>query len=259
MNWQPVDCHAHSTWSDGALTIDQVVERAAALGVTPSVTDHVSRDVQRSIQSVDEVARYLDVLDAFDISQLRRGGEFCWHDALWRELPPDMVAKFTHRVGSLHAVRLPDGQWVHAFSRKLPDGLSVAHYMQAHLATLEDFARHMPVDVLAHPTLVTLPYRTLGVDELWTEEHETRMVDALFTAGIAFEISSRYPPHERLVRRAVDRGVRISLGSDGHTAQQVADITRQLELARSLGVADDALYDPLRHGSRTGNPLIPRV
>ena len=35
MNWQPVDCHAHSTFSDGALTIAQVVERAAALGVQP--------------------------------------------------------------------------------------------------------------------------------------------------------------------------------------------------------------------------------
>ena len=96
MNWQPVDCHAHSTWSDGALTIDQIVERAAALGVRPSVTDHVSRDVQRSIQSVDDVVRYLDALEAFDVL---RGAEFCWHDALWRELPSNIVARFTHRVG----------------------------------------------------------------------------------------------------------------------------------------------------------------
>jgi len=253
MNWQPVDCHAHSTWSDGALTIDQIVERAAALGVRPSVTDHVSRDVQRSIQSVDDVVRYLDALEAFDVL---RGAEFCWHDALWRELPSNIVARFTHRVGSLHAVKLSNGQWVHAFSRKLPDGLTAAAYMEAHLATLKEFARQMPVDVLAHPTLVTLPYRTLGTDELWIEQHEEQMVDALFAAGIAFEISSRYPPHARLVRRAVERGVRISLGSDGHTAEQVADIRRPLALARSLGVPDDALYDPVRHGSRTGNPSL---
>jgi histidinol phosphatase-like PHP family hydrolase len=255
MNWQPVDCHAHSIWSDGALTIDQIVERAVVLGVQPSVTDHVSRDVQRSIQSVDDVVRYLDALEAFDVL---RGAEFCWHDGLWRELPPEIVARFTHRVGSLHAIRLPDGQWVHAFSRKLPDGLTPASYMEAHLATLQDFAREMPVDVLAHPTLVTLPYRALDTDELWTDEHEAAMVDALFAGGIAFEISSRYPPHERLVRRAVDRGVRISLGSDGHTAEQVADIRRPLALARSLGVPDEALYDPRRHGSRTGNRSVQR-
>src|SRR5262249_28165403 len=90
------------------------------------------------------------------------------------------------------------------------------------------------------------------VDELWTEERETRLVNALFDAGICFEISNRYPPHERLVKRAVDRGVRISLGSDGHTREQVADIKRPLATARSLGVRDEDLYDPRRHGSKTG-------
>ncbi|HEY4216340.1 MAG TPA: hypothetical protein VGM67_04345 [Gemmatimonadaceae bacterium] len=254
MNWQPVDCHAHSTWSDGALPVAGVVERAAALGVRPSVSDHISRDVQRSITSVDQIVHYLDELDRFDVL---RGGEFCWHDSLWRELPPALVSRFTHRVGSLHAIRLPSGQWVHAFSRALPDGLTVDAYMAAHLATLEEFAQRMPVDVLAHPTLVTFAFRGVHPDELWTEEHEARMVDALFAAGIAFEISSRYPPHERLVRRAVERGVRISLGSDGHTFEQVANVTRPLALARSLGVADDALYDPSRHGSRTGNSTVP--
>lgn len=252
MNWQPVDCHAHSKFSDGALTVSQVVERAAALGVQPTVSDHISRDVQRAIKSVDEVVVYLDALDEYDVL---RGGEFCWHDALWRELPPDVVARFTHRVGSLHAVRLPNGDWVHAFSRTVPDGLTIGAYMDAHLATLEEFARDMPVDILAHPTLVALPFRTADTDALWSDEREDRMVDALYAAGIAFEISSRYAPHERLVRKAVERGLRISLGSDGHTLEQVANIARPLALSRTLGVADEELYDPRRHGSRTGARL----
>jgi histidinol phosphatase-like PHP family hydrolase len=123
--------------------------------------------------------------------------------------------------------------------------------MDAHTQTLERLARDMPVDVLAHPTLVTMPFRNADVDVLWSDERETRVVDALFDAGIAFEISSRYPPHERIVRRAVERGVRISLGSDGHTRDQVANIARPLALARQLGVADVDLYDPTRHGSKT--------
>ena len=248
MNWQPVDCHAHSIFSDGALTITEVVERAAALGVRPSVSDHISRDVSRSISSIHDVHVYLDALDAVDVL---RGGEFCWHDALWRELPADVVRRFTHRIGSLHAIQLPDGRLIHAFTRELPAGLDVQTYMDAHITTLEKFAAEMPVDILAHPTLVALPYRGLDVDELWSDERETRMVSALFNAGIAFEISTRYPPHERLVRRAVDRGVRLSLGSDGHTLEQVANVQRPLAVARSLGVADSALYDPSAHGSRT--------
>ena len=50
----------------------------------------------------------------------------------------------------------------------------------------------------------------------------------------------------------VDGGVRIALGSDGHSREQVANITVPLATARRLGVRDEELYDPDRHGSRTG-------
>jgi histidinol phosphatase-like PHP family hydrolase len=54
------------------------------------------------------------------------------------------------------------------------------------------------------------------------------------------------------VHRATDAGVRLSLGSDGHSRAQVADVALPLALARSVGVPDVELYDPQRHGSRTG-------
>jgi len=247
MSWQPVDCHAHTIFSDGALTIEQVVERAASLNVVPSVADHISHDVARAVDSVEAAQAYLTALEEHDVL---RGGEFCWHDSLWRELPEDLVARFTHRLGSLHAIRLSNGDLVHAFSKRQP-AISVDDYMWAHLESLETLAREMPVDILAHPTLVTLPFRQRPIDELWTEEREERIVDALFDAGIAFEISNRYPPHERLVKRAIDRGVRISLGSDGHTAEQVADLAAPLAMARRLGAREHDIYDPRRHGSRT--------
>jgi histidinol phosphatase-like PHP family hydrolase len=140
---------------------------------------------------------------------------------------------------------------VHAFSRRLPDGLAADTYMDAHIANLERFAREMPVDILAHPTLIPIPLRSRA-EELWTEAREERMVRALATAGIAFELSNRYRPHERLVRRAHAEGVRFAIGSDGHTREQVADVEFPLTLARRIGVADSTLYDPAVHGSRTG-------
>lgn len=241
MAWVPVDCHAHSTMSDGELDVPTLIERVRGRGVRPSVSDHISRDVAGAVDSVDAVRDYLDELERHDIA---RGGEFCWHDALWRELPDDLVARFTHRLGSLHAVFLDDGSLVHAFSRRYPPSLSHEAYMAAHLANAERMAATMPVDILAHPTLVTLSLRLVPPEDLWTEEHEERLVEALFAAGIAFEISARYRPHERLVRRAVDRGVRISLGSDGHAADQVGDLTFPLALARHCGVRDEDLFDP---------------
>src|SRR6185436_7247638 len=113
MTWQPVDCHAHSTFSDGALTVAEVIERAAVLGVRPSLSDHISRAAPHAMNAVADVRKYLDALDGVEILP---AGEFCWHDDLWRELPDDVVRRFTHRLGSLHAVRMPDGQLVRAFS-----------------------------------------------------------------------------------------------------------------------------------------------
>lgn len=248
MTWLPLDCHAHTTMSDGALDVDELVEVVRSRGARPSVADHISRDVSTTIDSLEAVAGYLDVLERHEVA---RGGEFCWHDNLWRELPPELTRRFTHLIGSLHAIVLDGGATVHAF-RAYPPALAPDDYMDAHLANLERFAREMPVDILAHPTLLPFALRRMPLEELWTEEREERAVEALARAGIAFEISNRYRPHERFVRRAVDHGLRLSLGSDGHGVEQVGDVQMPLALARALGVRDEDLYDPLIHGSRLG-------
>ena len=246
--WQPLDCHAHTTLSDGSLAPAALVTAVRARGARPSIADHISRDVISAVRTVAEVDAYLTEIEALPVA---RGGEFCWHDALWRELPPQLVGRFTHRLGSLHAIHLPDGGLVHMFQRGFPAGLTVDAYMDAHVADLELFAAEMPVDILSHPTLLPLSLRRLPLEELWTEEREERAVEALYRAGIAFEISNRYRPHERFVRRAAERGVRISLGSDGHTPDQVGDLAFPLDLARRVGVRDEDLYDPAVHGSKT--------
>jgi putative hydrolase len=246
--WQPVDCHAHTTFSDGQLSVDELIAVAHSRLVRPSITDHISSYMESAIRTVDATRVYLDALDHYDVL---RGGEFCWHDTLWRELPDDLVRRFTHRVGSLHGIWMPDDTLVYAFSRRFPD-VTPDEYMEAHVANLERFASEMPVDILAHPTLLPITLRRIPLEELWTEPREERAVNALAAAGIAFEISNRYRPHERFVRRAASSGVRISLGSDGHTEEQIADLAYPLTLARSIGVRDEDLYDPVRHGSRTG-------
>ena len=250
MSWQPVDCHAHSTMSDGALTVQEIVERGQSLGVRPSVSDHISRDVAVGPRDVAAIGAYLDELERHPVL---RGGEFCWHDSLWRELPAELATRFTHRIGSLHAIILADGRVLHSFSRRFPEELSPAHYMDAYVDNLERLACEMPVDVLAHPTLLPLTLRDRAPEDVWTEAHEDRAVDALRRGGIALEVSARYRPHERLIRRAAAAGVRISLGSDGHSAEQVADVAWPLALTRSLGIRDEELYDPCAHGSRTGH------
>lgn len=247
-NWTPIDCHAHTTMSDGELTVPELIDVVRARGVRPSVADHLSSDVSLAIKSVDGVRRYLDELELYDVA---RAGEFCWHDPLWRELPDELVARFSHRIGSLHAVHIPGLERpMSMFHRTLPDELTLESYMEYHLDDIERLAAEMPVDILAHPTLVPIPLRNLPVDELWTDSREERLVEALFDAGIAFEISNRYRPHERLVKRAHKRGVQLSLGSDGHTRAQVGDLAFPLEMAKRVGAEEGALFDPFVHGTR---------
>jgi histidinol phosphatase-like PHP family hydrolase len=172
MTWQPVDCHAHSTHSDGALSVADVVEKARTLGVRPSVTDHISHDAPTTVDSPRAVARYLDDLEEYDVL---RSGEFCWHDTLWRELPPETVRRFSHRVGSLHSIRLASGDYFRVFHRELPAGLTPEAYVEAHVSSLEALAAEMPIDVFAHPTLISPSLRHLDPHEFWSEAHEDRL------------------------------------------------------------------------------------
>ena len=102
-------------------------------------------------------------------------------------------------------------------------------YMDAHVANLERFAREMPVDILAHPTLlppVTSPIAARGA--LDRGARGARRPRSCRGRNRVRDLESL--PAARTVRsaRAVDRGVRISLGSDGHTDAQVADIALPL-------------------------------
>jgi len=247
--WRPTDCHAHTRHSDGKLTVAELVARANELGVRPSVSDHISCAVAKGVRSVVAVNAYLDDIARYPVLS---AGEFCWHDTLWRDMPAETARRFTHRLGSLHAVQLPDGGYVRAFTKQLPAGLTSSAYMEAHVASLERLAAEMPVDILAHPAITPPAIQHIELEERWTEQLEERAVRALARAGIVFELSNRYPVHERLVRRVHAAGIRFSLGSDGHTREQVADIKGPLALARRVGVRDEDLYDPERHGSRTG-------
>jgi histidinol phosphatase-like PHP family hydrolase len=246
--WQPLDCHAHTTMSDGALSVAELEAVVRARGARPSVADHVSRDVNSAVKTREAFAAYTTELERHP--GVMRGAEFCWHDSLWRELTHGDVAHLTHTLGSLHAVHLPDGDTLHAFARRWPEGLTADAYMDAHVADLERLCREMPVDIHSHPTLLPLHLRERPLEELWTEEREERAVEALEAAGIAFEISNRYRVHQRFVQRAFDGGVRLSLGSDGHGREQVGDVAWPLAVARYVGARDGDLYDPAVHGSR---------
>ena len=73
----------------------------------------------------------------------------------------DLVRRFTHRIGSLHAIRLPDGR-SSTPSRGDPRRADRRRVHGGARRYLERFAREMPVDILAHPTLAAVPLRRIA-------------------------------------------------------------------------------------------------
>jgi histidinol phosphatase-like PHP family hydrolase len=64
---------------------------------------------------------------------------------------------------------------------------------------------------------------------------------------VALEISNRYRlPHDRLLRKAKQAGIRFALGSDGHNHKQVARLDWAVETANRLGITDAELFVPER-------------
>ncbi|HEX2091132.1 MAG TPA: hypothetical protein VHG28_01975 [Longimicrobiaceae bacterium] len=243
------DLHAHTTMSDGDLPLERVVEVARERGVQIGIADHVSaRNVDRFVATEERVRAYLDALDGAPVF---RSAEFCWCDDLWRSLPGEVMERFDYRIGSNHGFWLPDRSMGSPWWQRLP-GLwnqRPQELMEVMVRNLCDMVRTMPIEIAAHSTLTPPALLALEGDihAWWTEEREDRYVEALAESGVALEISNRYRlPHDRLLRKAREAGVRFSLGSDGHTEAQVARLEWATGAARRVGVADADLFVPER-------------
>lgn len=243
------DLHVHTTMSDGELSLEEVVALAEERGVAVGIADHVSsRNTSRFVSTGERLDRYLDALDGAPVF---RAAELCWCDPFGTALPPEVLDRFDYRIGSNHGFALPDGTMASPWWQQLPEPWSgrPQELMEIMVWNLCDMVRTMPVQIAAHSTLMPPALLALedDVEAWWTEEREDRYVEALTASGVALEISNRYRlPHDRLLRRAKDAGVRFTLGSDGHTRAQVARLDWAVETARRVGVTDAELFVPER-------------
>ncbi len=243
------DLHCHTEMSDGHLPLARVVERARELGVQVGIADHVSsRSPSFMVATLDEVRAYQDALEEAPVF---RSGEFCWCDTMWTELPAEVMDRFDYRIGSNHGFWLPDGSTASPWWETLPApwDREPQRLMEIMAANLCDMVRTMPIHISAHSTLLPPALTRLerDVHAWWTDEREDRYVEALRESGVALEISNRYRlPHDRLLVKAREAGVRFSLGSDGHSEKQVAALGWAVETARRVGVTERELFVPER-------------
>lgn len=209
--------HCHTTYSDGTLSVADLAGAARDAGYAYlGITDHSKSAAYAGGLSVDRVRRQWAEIDALNAGaglRILKGiecdilvdGQLDYDDAT--------LAGFDFVIGSIHS----------RFS------LSEAEMTARVLRALD----HPRLTILGHPTGRLLLSRTaypLDLDQVFARAAAT---------GVALEING--DPHRldldwRLVRRARERGVLISIGADAHNREGLAYAEFGLAMARKAGL-----------------------
>ena len=245
-----VDCHTHTSHSDGSATVEQNVRRAAELGIrTICCTDHLTLPVEMDPQCEVSVPEADLPAYARDIELAR--AEFPQVDVVFgfeADYYPGCepnIARWTRGatfvLGSVHGI---DGRWI--------DDLSDLSYWDE-MGTDYIWERYFEVwaqacfsrfgfSSMAHPDLVALLGRRPGdaarrrLYEFAAEAaRESDVRVEVNTAGLIKPVGAMYPDPELLAlfSRA---GVPLTVGSDAHVVTRVgANIPEAYALAHDAG------------------------
>ncbi|HWG92263.1 MAG TPA: PHP domain-containing protein [Candidatus Thermoplasmatota archaeon] len=219
------DLHCHTTWSDGTLTIDEVVAFARAMGAHAiGISDHSgSLKVARGLDPDAVRAQWADIerVQAANPDILILRGTEC--DILRDgslDHPDDLLGEFDYVIGSVHS------------HMKLPRREQTERYLTA--------LENPYLTVLGHPTTRMLNKRPpADVDLEAVFEKAAEM-------GVALEVNGsprRKDLDAGLAQQALEAGALLSLGSDGHSAHEMLQIANARRTAQRAGADEENLVN----------------
>jgi DNA polymerase (family X) len=223
------DTHVHSDWTDGVDSIESMARAARALGHEYMVlTDHSpSLGITRGLspQRVAEQRREIVRLNA-DLAPFRilHGTELEIRADATLDYPDELLAQFDVVIASIHTGR---AQPAEQLTRRALAAVENPH-----------------VDVLAHPSGRIVNRRDpLPLD--WP-----RVFEAAARCGTALEIngSPRLDLADALARAAGRAGARLTLASDAHRVEELAQQRYAVDVARRAWLAPDQLLVTRRAG-----------
>ena len=202
------DLHAHTTYSDGKSTVDDMVEHAAELGYEYiALTDHSPSqrvahglDLDRLEQKIEEIEqlrrkrkdRPPHVLIGSEVDILADGK---------LDYPDKILARLDIVVASVHSLFHQSKDEV---TQRLLNALANPH-----------------VDIVGHPTS-----RLIGSREPLAMDFE-RVIAAAIKSGAALEINGsmyRLDLNDSMSRATQEAGVLLAIGSDAHSTAQLDQI-----------------------------------
>jgi DNA polymerase (family 10) len=207
------DVHVHSNWSDGAHSIESIAKYAMSLGYEYiAITDHSKSlkiaqglDEQRLLLQIELIKKTNSNLENF---RILTGIEV---DILSDELDfnDDVLSKLDIVIASIHT----------GFRQER------AKITNRILSACEN----PHVDIIAHPT-----GRILGRRDPYDVDIDA-IIDKAAETGTALEINSspdRLDLNDIMAKKAKDKGVKITIGTDAHEKEGLKDINFGVWVAR---------------------------
>lgn len=207
------DLHMHSTWSDGAESIEEMVQYARQLKYEYiAITDH---------------SKYLRVANGLDETRLRKQGE---EIALLNEKYDDI-----HILAGVEMDILPNGtlDFSDEFLQEMDIVIAAIHssfnQTEAEIMHRLETAAHNPyVDIIAHPTGRLIGRRdgyNVNVEQLITLAKDTNTALELNANPMRFDLA----PH--WLKEAQDAGVNIAINTDAHRTSMLEHMEYGVKVA----------------------------
>lgn len=217
--------HCHSTWSDGANTIEEMAEAAAALGLSYlGLCDHSRSASYAGGMSIERVRAQHDEIDALNERldgrfRVLKGIEVDVLADGTLDYPDEVLASFELVVASVHS------------RFNLTEAEQTARMIAAVSSPF--------VDIVGHPTGRLLLARDPYPVDLFA------VIDAAAERGVAVEINA-HPQRLDLdpagVRHGLARGMKTAIDPDAHATAELAYVDFGIDTARrGWATRDDVL------------------
>jgi len=219
------DLHVHSKWSDGTASIEEIAIRAKEMGLKYIlIADHTKglgvaggldeEEISEQIKEIDSLNKKLKgvrILKGIE-ANIQNDGSLDVSDEVLKSL--DMV------IASIH----------HGF--KNPPDVLTKRMVKA--------IENPCVEVIAHPT-----GRILGERDAYEIDID-EVMSACKKNGVALEINAyplRLDLNDILSRRAMEKGIMLSIGTDAHQIDQMSYLTYGVYVARRAWLKKENLIN----------------
>ena len=208
------DFHIHLR---GGMTAEKALLRQDQTGIGSAVLENAGREWPLSDN--EKIAAFIDEVEAAntarDANRRTLAVGLQVNDRDWyKEISPENLARLDYiladsMIMGTDAEGKPQRLWLLPADTQVDLDAWMEEYMNHCRRILDE-----PITIFANPTYLP-KFAEDHYDELWTDERMDEIIDKAVEKGIALEIQAESPfPNERFVRKALEKGAKISLGTN---------------------------------------------